>query len=255
MAIRKPDENAIPSREDSEMGNFVEDMAESLVEIDGSNAEENRDTHGFSIRKIYYVVFGAAALAAVIFIAFILISRENAPREPDLSVFLPRIQHLEETVSRMQGIDGRISSMEKEQKQVRQALVEAEKLGLLLKQQLEKMSDDLRQVSEATKRQTHAAVQEKAFSAEKRISDEPAPAGLKADKKVHANDVPVKKADTNIKENEGAQANAVYHEVKKGETLYRISLKYGISVEDLCKLNKINPVTVIVPGRKLLVKP
>jgi len=43
--------------------------------------------------------------------------------------------------------------------------------------------------------------------------------------------------------------------VKKGETLYRVSLKYGLSVEELCRINKITPVTVIVPGRKLLVKP
>lgn len=44
-----------------------------------------------------------------------------------------------------------------------------------------------------------------------------------------------------------------YHEVRKGETLSRIAQKYGITVEELCRLNKITPKTVIHPGKKLLV--
>ncbi len=44
-----------------------------------------------------------------------------------------------------------------------------------------------------------------------------------------------------------------YHEVRKGETLSRIAQKYGITVEELCRLNKITPKTIIQPGNKLLV--
>ena len=44
-----------------------------------------------------------------------------------------------------------------------------------------------------------------------------------------------------------------YHEVRQGETLSRIAQKYGITVEQLCRLNKITPKTVIRPGQKLLV--
>ena len=46
-----------------------------------------------------------------------------------------------------------------------------------------------------------------------------------------------------------------YHEVRRGETLSRIAQKYGISVEKLCRLNKITPKTLIRPGQKLLVSP
>ncbi len=46
-----------------------------------------------------------------------------------------------------------------------------------------------------------------------------------------------------------------YHEVRRGETLSRIAQKYGISVEKLCRLNKITPKTVIRPGQRLLVSP
>ncbi|MBW1805484.1 MAG: LysM peptidoglycan-binding domain-containing protein [Deltaproteobacteria bacterium] len=46
---------------------------------------------------------------------------------------------------------------------------------------------------------------------------------------------------------------ARYHQVRAGETLYRISLKYGLKVEDLRKLNKIGPEAVIHVGQKLIV--
>ena len=46
-----------------------------------------------------------------------------------------------------------------------------------------------------------------------------------------------------------------YHEVRRGETLSRIAQKYGISVEKLCRLNKITPKTVIRPGQRILVSP
>ena len=46
-----------------------------------------------------------------------------------------------------------------------------------------------------------------------------------------------------------------YHEVKPGETLYRIARTYGFSVDELCRLNDISPEDVddIKPGRRLLV--
>jgi RND family efflux transporter MFP subunit len=44
-----------------------------------------------------------------------------------------------------------------------------------------------------------------------------------------------------------------YHEVQRGESLYLIAQKYGISVDELCRLNDINPRQVIRPGQKLLV--
>ena len=51
------------------------------------------------------------------------------------------------------------------------------------------------------------------------------------------------------------QAKAKYHEVRRGETLFRISKDYGLSLEQLCRLNQITPQTPIQPGQKLLVSP
>ncbi len=46
-----------------------------------------------------------------------------------------------------------------------------------------------------------------------------------------------------------------YHTVQKGETLYRISKKYGISVEELRKLNSLSAGQPLRTGQKLLVSP
>jgi len=46
---------------------------------------------------------------------------------------------------------------------------------------------------------------------------------------------------------------ARYHRVRQGETLSGIAKKYGITVQDLCRLNKITPKSIIRPGQELLV--
>jgi LysM repeat protein len=55
------------------------------------------------------------------------------------------------------------------------------------------------------------------------------------------------------KETTAAASKKRYHEVKKGETLYQISKKYGISLKDLRELNNLNPDQSIQPGQKLQV--
>ncbi|MBW2589271.1 MAG: LysM peptidoglycan-binding domain-containing protein [Deltaproteobacteria bacterium] len=49
--------------------------------------------------------------------------------------------------------------------------------------------------------------------------------------------------------------HTTYHEVKAKETLYQISRHYGLTVEDLRKLNRLTPEAVIHPGQKLIVSP
>lgn len=44
-----------------------------------------------------------------------------------------------------------------------------------------------------------------------------------------------------------------YHEVRSGDTLFRIAAKYGITIDELCRLNNISPRHTIYPGQRLLV--
>jgi len=50
-----------------------------------------------------------------------------------------------------------------------------------------------------------------------------------------------------------ATAQKRYHTVQKGETLFKISKKYGITVEELRKLNDLSRGEPVRTGQKLLV--
>jgi len=52
-----------------------------------------------------------------------------------------------------------------------------------------------------------------------------------------------------------ASTEKQYHTVQKGETLYRISKQYGISVEELRKLNNLSEDQPIYTGQKLRISP
>jgi LysM repeat protein len=44
-----------------------------------------------------------------------------------------------------------------------------------------------------------------------------------------------------------------YHQVEPGDTFYSISKKYNLAVEDLIRLNKMKPDSVLMPGQKLII--
>ena len=50
------------------------------------------------------------------------------------------------------------------------------------------------------------------------------------------------------------ETEALYHRVSSGETLYGISRRYGLTVKDLRRLNKLPPEANIYPGQKLLIR-
>ncbi len=50
-----------------------------------------------------------------------------------------------------------------------------------------------------------------------------------------------------------SQEKKHYHKVVRGDTLYSISRKYGLSVEKILQLNNVNENQTIQPGQKLMV--
>jgi LysM repeat protein len=45
------------------------------------------------------------------------------------------------------------------------------------------------------------------------------------------------------------------HEVEPGETLWNIAQRYGMSVDEIVRLNRLNPSETIYPGQKIRVSP
>ena len=63
----------------------------------------------------------------------------------------------------------------------------------------------------------------------------------------------VARPETKQVSKKSVQRTATYHVVQKGDTLYRLSKMYGLSVNQLRKANKLTPSSKIYPGQKLRV--
>jgi len=80
-------------------------------------------------------------------------------------------------------------------------------------------------------------------------------AGTKAKTSTSSKPVAETKAKSPAPTKPAASTEKQYHTVQKGDTLYRISKKYGISVEDLRKLNDLSGDQALRAGQKLQVSP
>jgi len=80
-------------------------------------------------------------------------------------------------------------------------------------------------------------------------------AGPKAKPSPPSKPVAETKAKSPAPSKPAASTEKQYHTVQKGESLYRISKKYGISVEDLRKLNDLSGDQALRAGQKLQVSP
>jgi murein DD-endopeptidase MepM/ murein hydrolase activator NlpD len=66
---------------------------------------------------------------------------------------------------------------------------------------------------------------------------------------VHSTAVAQNRNNSNERKQNYASASRKVHKVKSGETLYRIATKYGVSVEQLRKLNGLKKNSSIRPGQ------
>ncbi len=63
---------------------------------------------------------------------------------------------------------------------------------------------------------------------------------------------PQKSTTPSPKKTSQKKATKLYHWVRAGDTLYGISRRYGISVNELCRINKFSKKKSLYPGQKLL---
>jgi LysM repeat protein len=127
------------------------------------------------------------------------------------------------------------------EKELDAALDEMEEVLLSLQEKYVTLTQKLEERSEAeiqeVKIQENEAQEEKARNAEIQEKE-------------------IQKVEIQMKDTEVFHTTAVarqYHVVKRGENLYRISLRYGLSLNRLCKLNGITPEHTIWPGQRILI--
>jgi LysM repeat protein len=202
------------------MDEFEEELDENMgYSPDDEMIMQKKSLLGYMPQTKTLILGGAGILILVILIALFSGGRSE-PSKKDLAVISTRVDLLEKRLTRLEEVELRIATLQKQGKTLQQSIGEMDRSIRSLAQQV----DVLTQKPKLQEKRTVAVTK-----------------GTQAP------------ADTT--EQVVSQDKRRVHEVRRGENLYRISLKYGLTVDELCRLNNIAPSQAIYPGQKLIVAP
>jgi LysM repeat protein len=184
-----------------------------------SAGQTSRNLPGNRREPLIYIV-GGLVLLAILLVVFIG-KTGDGPRDGHYADLEGRIKRLEQKLVRIEMMDLRIAQLEGK----------VTEFNVLIMDRLEKIEKTLPllQAQKPVEKQETRPKQP-----ETRVKAEAAPAA---------------------KERPAKAKEALYHEVEAGETLYRISRTYGLSVEELMRMNNLDPGAPIRKGQRLRVGP
>lgn len=203
-----------------ERGDFMGEIADAL----GRRGEDKRITRHGKPRdwkaRIITLMLGAAVMLFLVILFAPFYRRGRGLSPEDLVSIQARFSQLERRITHLEGMEDRIVFLERQDNELERYVAESGRTGAQFAQRLESLSE---RVGRLQKTIATVIVETKAPLTSQRKPFPP--------------------------------ARGRYHEVRSGDTLYWIALQYGTSVEELCRLNHINPEQVIYPGQRLLVAP
>lgn len=205
---------------DKEMRDLRGKIADDLG-YQQKNQDPQRHTRLLDVMpdRKFLILGGVGIFLLMVLIALLSGGGDRLPAG-DLNKILVRLDRLEDRLIRLEGVADRVDLLEKQEKDLRQSIVETDRSGRGLTQRLDKLAGRF------------DSLQKRIASAEAR-----------------ANVLP------SIQRKPASLAKRLYHEVRSGDSLYRIARQHGISVDELCRLNDITREQVIYPGQRLLVAP
>jgi LysM repeat protein len=167
------------------------------------------------------LIYGGIGVLVLILLIVLFSGSGDKSFKDDLLFIKAKFEQIEGSLKQIEGLEVKVAHLEKQQKELQQSIRDSVTSG---KDLAEKMGS-LSQTVETLKKGIGSIPDNKAKD-------------LAAGQK--------KSASTTKKQ---------FHEVRAGETLYRIAKTYGITLDELCRLNNISPNQAIQPGQKLLLAP
>ena len=183
--------------------------------------EQDENRRGFSQRqnsRKSLVLVGLAVLVLALVVLYFMLQGEKKGPEVDLQPLLKRIGLLEERMAKLE-------SKAKEAPQVQEKL---DSLTRNLNERLSYLEKEINQIKE------EAASGKKKPEVSQPAAPAPAP------------------SPRSLAKPAGATS---FHTVAPGENLFRIALRYNLSVEELRRLNNLKPDQSLQVGQKLIVAP
>ena len=204
----------------------VEDMFDSIGD-DLSGAEtrdkgrrREKEVTGFRLTASSAVIFGLGLVVVVVLLA-LLFKGESKVSVNELESLKTRISQLESRLIRLDGMVSKAGPQDAQLRSLTESVAKLEVSDKSLKEQVDRVSQSVDKLAE----KPAPTVAKKEF---------PAPS-----KKENASPTP--------------QAKGRYHVVQRGETLFRIAKQYGLSLDQLRRMNNLKEKQSIYAGQKLIV--
>jgi LysM repeat protein len=211
------------SRED-----FIINENYASEEVDLSREEYyERPSEAFQIKSITPFVIGGLGLAAAVVILVLIFWRpKHIVDQEYLQSLETRVQQLEKRLAAMGVMDQISERLDKQAQDLDRIDKKTDRFEATVTTQIDQIIQELGALHQKTSELKAAAAPQPKMPAKKQ---------------------PVA--------SEKAQPTAKFHQVQPGETLYRISRRYGLSVQQLRSYNNLTPDTAIYPGQKLKLNP
>lgn len=183
------------------------------------NPKRRKDRESAGMGKMVFLLIGGGVILLIVLLLLILPRGSDPTASDQLKSLEIRLQQMERKMARQERQGNKLSKLEEE-----------------FKNYALKMMDRV------------DSIEKSIALARKRLSAKPQPGYTKK-----ATQQPFRKIPSKPRTGPGTPAKKQYHSVRPGETLYRISLRYGLTVNELLRINQLGPGAVIRPGQKLLV--
>jgi len=204
--------------QDTEMQEMMEELAEDL----GRNRKRDENLGDGKLSSAFmdqgpYLILGAVGILVLIVFFTLFFGSRNKVSKKELDSITVKLEQMEKRLTLLDGIAKKTDALEGQIKELRTSISNLNRSRRSLKGQQDNLAKRLDQLQK-----TKVPV------------------------------TPKTKPPRTVQKTGDAQANNRYHIVRKGETLTVIAKKYGISLNELHRLNNITK-SQIYPGQKILV--
>jgi LysM repeat protein len=201
---------------------------QDMMEIDFSGLNQGRKggdhrsirNHSHPRTSKKALLFAGAALLITLVIIAIVLFAGNGSSGKSIAAIQARLKALEEKVTRFSAIETNVTTVQQQEEALRQSVSGLQSSVKELKGTLDNVSREMTLLN-------------------KKMGTTPGRT----------------KGTMSKKKEPMTKAHPSYHVVRKGESLYRIAKKYGISVNELYRLNNLSAKSTLHPGQKLMVTP
>lgn len=202
---------------DTEMKDIRKEMGGGMgrTQKKYKNIRRRRSPIGFRPQK-WALILGGAGVLILILVFALFSGRGNRDATENFISIQARLDLFEKRFIQIEEAEKKIARIEGQFKRIQQSMSKFDRSRSSLREQLSKLNQTIdrlqkRTASFAAKTEAPRAGQKKAISPDKRL----------------------------------------YYEVRRGDSLYRIAKKYGISLNELRRLNNITQNQHIYPGQKI----